>query len=339
MPFSDSPLWVVTSYFNPAGYERRRRNFKAFRRLLGAPLLAVELAAPGAEQLDADDAEVLIRLTGEDGVWQKERLLNIGIAALPAHVHYVAWVDCDVVFSDPDWTPGAIRQLEAHGGVLQPFERALHMPADLEPETVTRDDCARAVPLLAGMAVAKAVQTGSFDKNEESLAKAAALRGTPHYYAAMHEYNCYGMAWAAPRAVIERCGHYDRNVLGGGDALHVFAALSRLDEFWSGRNNTEAHKRDIRAWAARAAAAGALSPLQYLSGDVYHLWHGHMAKRNYRGRNDILFRHAYDPLKDLRIGPSGAWEWTAPGGALARDVREYFFARDEDGVASGAPVS
>src|ERR1017187_517037 len=108
------PLWVVTSYYNPAGYKRRLQNFKTFRRHLNAPLMVVELAKAGRHQLSKDDGNIVLSLTGEDRIWQKERLLNIGIAQLPRHVEYVAWVDCDVIFDDENWVNSAKSRLEKH---------------------------------------------------------------------------------------------------------------------------------------------------------------------------------------------------------------------------------
>jgi hypothetical protein len=104
-----APLWVLTTYYNPAGYNRRRMNFKAFRRLLQQPLLVVELTRDGRRELSDDDGEIVIHLTGEDRLWQKERLLNLGVAALPRHVEFVAWIDCDLVFLDDEWAAKAVR--------------------------------------------------------------------------------------------------------------------------------------------------------------------------------------------------------------------------------------
>jgi|GEM_PF-6936502 len=123
----NSPLWVVTSYYNPANYKRRLQNFKAFRQCLNAPLLVVELSGSDNFQLDDSDAEIVLQLAGEDRLWQKERLINIGAKALPAHVKYVAWVDCDVIFLDPHWPQRAIEKLACDAVILQLFNRAYHV--------------------------------------------------------------------------------------------------------------------------------------------------------------------------------------------------------------------
>ena len=119
-------LWVVTSFYNPAGYKRRIQNYHAFRRHLDAPLLVIELAGPGQHQLSPSDADALIRVSGNDRIWQKERLLNIAINALPTEAEFVAWVDCDVVFDNPDWVTDAQSMLETGQSFVQLFETATH---------------------------------------------------------------------------------------------------------------------------------------------------------------------------------------------------------------------
>src|SRR5689334_5884496 len=96
-------LWAITSYFNPMRYERRRINYQLFRKSLRLPLLAIELAYGENFELVESDADILIQLRGKDVMWQKERLLNLALSALPPDCRKVVWVDCDVVFDSEDW--------------------------------------------------------------------------------------------------------------------------------------------------------------------------------------------------------------------------------------------
>lgn len=325
-----APLWAVTTYYNPAGYTRRLRNYRAFRRNLEVPLLTVELAPPGRHVLTSTDAEILVQLTGEDRIWQKERLLNLGIARLPPHVAYVAWVDCDVLFADAAWPARAAAHLAAHGGIVQLFERSVHLPHELAAEDVTVTSARATPPLVTGISVPKGVRTGTFEDNDRRLATARDAPTTAAYYRFADGHNCFGLAWAARREELARAQLYDRNVVGGGDGVPVQAGLGLLPRLWTARRFAPAHRADIEAWARRAADAGLLAHVGHLGGDVYHLWHGTFRNRNYRGRYDILARHAYDPTRDVRLADNGAWAWSDPAGPLARDVAEYFFARRED---------
>ena len=132
MPSFLDPLWVITSFYNPAKYETRRDNFRTFRKYLNSPLMVVELARPGEHHLTKDDGDIVLRLVGEDRIWQKERLLNIGLAELPGHVEYVAWIDCDVIFEDENWATKAKQKLARNGGLLQLFETSVHIPRGVD---------------------------------------------------------------------------------------------------------------------------------------------------------------------------------------------------------------
>ena len=96
-------MLVVTSYFNPMKSRRRLTNYRVFSSRLNAPLLTVELSFDGQFELTSADADHLIQLSGGDVMWQKERLLNIALEAVPHDVEDVAWIDCDVVFESRDW--------------------------------------------------------------------------------------------------------------------------------------------------------------------------------------------------------------------------------------------
>ncbi len=63
---SNQPLWAITSYFNPCNYANRRSNYDIFRKHLKIPLVTVELSFTGEYHLPADDAELMIQLTGKD---------------------------------------------------------------------------------------------------------------------------------------------------------------------------------------------------------------------------------------------------------------------------------
>jgi len=76
-------LWAITCYFNPVRYERRLANYRRFREHLSVPLLTVELCYDGRFDLDDGAADVMLQLPGTDVMWQKERLLNVAVAALP----------------------------------------------------------------------------------------------------------------------------------------------------------------------------------------------------------------------------------------------------------------
>ena len=127
---SQDEIWSITSYYNPCHYRRRFNNFKRFRDVLVGPLLVVELGFENSFELSQGDAELLIQIPGTAVLWQKERLLNIGIRSLPAEVRYVAWLDSDIVFSNTAWREMSIEALQQYC-LIQPFENVF----DLDPSS------------------------------------------------------------------------------------------------------------------------------------------------------------------------------------------------------------
>lgn len=61
-------------------------------------------------------------------MWQKERLLNIALAALPGECDSVAWLDCDVIFDSNDWPERARQALKSFAIVQLYSERCNLLP-------------------------------------------------------------------------------------------------------------------------------------------------------------------------------------------------------------------
>jgi hypothetical protein len=322
---------VVAAYFNPAGYKRRLQNYRAFRRNLDAPLLTVELAKPGAHELGDGDADILVSLTGEDGIWQKERLINIGVARLPDHVRYVAWIDADLIFDDAGWPAAAKARLDESGGMVQLFDTVAHQDRDLDPQAASPEVCRELAPLFSGVSLTRALRDGVFEANETKLSEALPAWGTQRYYGLIDRHTVYGMAWAARRDVLAACGHFDKSVVGGGDAVQVTTALGKLDVHLNSRNFTAKHRAAALAWAGNAREAGLFRHISSIDQRACHLWHGDFPDRGYRKRYGILAEHDFDPARDLRLADNGTWAWADPNGVLAADVEAYFYSRFEDG--------
>ena len=317
------PLWVVTSYFNPAGSSRRRDNFRVFRRHLDAPLLVVELARAGQHQLDRSDGDEVIALTGDDRIWQKERLINLGVSQLPAHVRYVAWVDCDIVLECADWPRLAVAHLERTGGLLQLFDRAIHVPKDAAGWSASRASLAGITPLLTEESIGAAARDG---RAEAAFRKCL----DPDSRRANGDVCSTGMAWAARRSTLERCGLYDRAIVGGGDVLIVAAALAQDSDALLGRVLNRHQYGHFLEWAGRARHAELFRSVDALRGAAYHLWHGDLRDRRYGRRHGITAAFDFDPIADLEAAENGTWRWAAPGSGLAGAVADYFVSRREE---------
>jgi hypothetical protein len=306
-------LWAVTTYFNPAAYGNKAANYARFRAGLadaGVPLLTVELAFGGASfELDADDADALLQLRWDDVMWQKERLLNIGIEQLPPECDKVAWIDADVIFARSDWEQETSALLRDHV-VVQPFSHCVRLERDqewCEPSTL---------PFGPGEGqLFYGIAWGVHAKGRASLAR-------------YDEHGHTGFAWAARRSLLERHGLYDANLLGTGDTDIAHAMFGNGD-YWGLRRLGACARKHLERWATPFAAEVGGS-VTHVDGVVTHLWHGNPQHRLYDRTLDVLLE--FDPDRDLVVDPSTRlYRWAAASEQVQKWSREYFTQRREEG--------
>ena len=294
-------MWAIACFFNPAGYANKLENLKRFRessKRQGLKLLLVELAfGDKAFEVPGDVADIIVRRRTSSVLWQKERLLNIGLAHLPT-IETVAWIDGDILFENDDWIGTAERLLQQFP-VVQLFDTA----AWLDPN-------------------------GKIERSEHGTAYEKAL-GEKDVVSA-HS----GFAWAARVSLLKKHGFYDRDIVGAGDAHMAYAMWDEWQSWggleWRQLFYTPEHLADIDKWS-KAFYDDVRGNVSYVPGKVFHLWHGTQENRDYLNRYIAVKNQGYDPTTDLRIGESGCWEWASEKPELHRSVREYFTLRMEEG--------
>jgi len=303
-------LWAVTSYFNPLRYRRRLENYREFRRRLSVPLLTVELGYDCRFELAEGDAEILVQLAGRDVLWQKERLLNIALGALPQACDAVACVDCDVLFGREDWPEDARRLLERYP-MAQAFSTVHHLSQDRSSRPDARGSIEFSQPGIASLEdPAGRIDEGIWDRRG----------GAPSR----------GFAWLYRRELIAKLGLFDGCIIGGGDAALACAAYGRQDVVVRMHHMNPWQERYYRSWAqpfweSMRGRVGALD------GDLFHLWHGRIEDRRPRQRHAGLRGFDFDPFRDIALDESRCWRWNSDKPGLHAYLREYFSARREDG--------
>ena len=210
-----------------------------------------------------------------------------------------------MIFDDENWVSSAKSRLEKNGGSLQLFDRVFHLPKEVDARYLSRQLCRKCTPIITGVSVAKAIRERVFEENKFKYSQERVSLDCCNGNQENETFNSYGFAWSAIRTIIEKCGHYDRNIIGGSDMIYAFAGLSKLSELWSFRPYTEIQKKDATVWAQRAQSVGLFANMDSLDQKIYHMWHGHIANRNYRGRSDILMRYGFDPTKDIEVAGNG----------------------------------
>lgn len=305
-------LWGITCYFNPVGYKRRLQNYHLFRRHLTIPLITVELAYRDDFDLPAEAADILIRLRSSDVLWQKERLLNLALTALPDRCDGVAWLDCDVVFEDDDWAARAAQALQRFP-LLQPFRTVREPAAD-------RWDKSSGAPPNApvGYSLAHLLSQGVI--TPEILRTNMRVKHRSHA----------GLAWVARRELLDHDGFYDACIMGGGNRVMVCGALGMPADAVHYLQMPPPWAEHYQAWAEKHfRSVGA--DVGCIDGGLIHLWHGDLLQRRYKERHREFHAFDFDPTADIALDENGCWRWSSPKPEMHEYVARYFRERREDG--------
>ncbi|MCB1124072.1 MAG: hypothetical protein KJT03_21155 [Verrucomicrobiae bacterium] len=305
----ETELWAITCYFNPVGYQRRLKNYRIFRQTLNVPLVAVELSFEGQFHLKPGYADILIQLTAESVLWQKERLLNIALEQLPPTCRYVAWLDCDVTFDNKDWALQAQEALSRYP-IIQPFSEV----KEPLPNEVAQDDSEKR---REGISLAYLM---SKEQVPEDL-----LCGNMRV-----DYNCNsGLAWAARREILDTDGFYDTCIMGSGNRAMLCAAMGQPEIGIRSLRMTPSWAEHYTAWANRHYEHTG-GEIGFVPGTLIHHWHGNLKNRRYQSRHEDFSTFDFNPARDIAMDPSGIWRWASDKPAMHRYAAQYFKDRKED---------
>ncbi len=287
----------VCSYFNPCGYQARRRNYDLFRRHVedsGMSLLTIELLFQNQPHSELGTASDVLTLRGGDIMWQKERLLQFGIERLLTDgADIIVWLDADIIFRERHWKENILRSLDRFDCV-QSFETIISQ--------YTRRDCVMASKV----------------KNPRSPASGGSWAATREYWQNVPLY--------------QHC-----IVGGGDAVMAATFIEFRREtpfnwawEFEDPRIQRLGPKmqRHFLAWAKSIWRNWRIG---YVRNQTAHLMkHGALKRRRYHDRHELLL-DCFDPDQDIAIAPSGAWKWNTPKPELHTAVAAYFSQRREDG--------
>lgn len=324
-----SGLWAIASFFNPLGYQTRLTNYRIFRRHLGVPLLTVEQGYDGRFELDGQDATILVQVPARDVMWQKERLLNLALGALPRECEIVVWLDADILFDRDDWPQRAVEALDT-SVMVQLFSRTCYLPREVDFSRPLAEQ-----RYLQRRSTASGLVGGALQENTLSTTlEALKAHGMAMDYANGH-------AWAMRRHLLQPVGFYEAMIVGGGDYVFLQAALGQFEAVRTGHGWTSPDSRQYRhflRWAERFHGI-VQSRIGMVPGDIFNLWHGELLDRRYMQRHQILTAHDFDPDRDIAIDPHGSLCWSSDKPALHEAVRNYFRTRQEDGRHQAGPAT
>jgi len=309
LPMDKSPsgrICAVTCYFNPGGFISQRRNMELFSarlRQARIPLVTVECAF-GERPFELLEHHDVFHVRTTDVLWLKEHLLNFAIDRIPDCYDNIAWLDCDVLFSNDTWAADAEAALR-EAQVVQLFEVAIRLPPGAVAFHGIGDQ-------LSGVAaVCSAYPTRIWGDR------------TQHGHT--------GFAWAARRDFLRSVRLYEGCVIGGADHLmaHAFFGHWRSEcvrhVLGSGAMFDHYQKWAEGAFGATQGRVGVVP------GKVLHLWHGDPTNRRYLRREKELQSLAFDPLTDVDWSKSPPC-WASHRRDLADWAKAYFSSRKEDSL-------
>lgn len=317
-PLQPPHLHVISVVSNPVRYASRYRLYRDFQAHMQAAAVThhtVEMLF-GARPCEVTRPETLqhLQVQSFDEIWHKEAMINIGIAALPADWEYVAWIDADVSFANPNWALETVHQLQ-HYMLVQMFSRAI----DLGPRHET-------LKSHAGFAYMYH-QNGC---NPPEGRGYTPYYGNPGRGVFWHP----GFAWAARREAIDHLGQLmDFPILGSADH-HMAMALIGQAARTIYKGASRGYREQILDWEARAERH-IQRDIGYVDGTLLHHWHGKKEDRRYTTRWRILTENRFDPRTDLKRDWQSLWQLRVedPRQRRLRDqIRAYFRQRNEDSI-------
>ena len=322
---------VVTCVSNPVRYKSRYELYRKFEKMVHdakVQLVTVEMAfgdRPFVLTESTDPCDLQLRSVDE--LWHKENMLNLGIQhalKINPKTKYIAWVDADIfpMRDGREWFEETWHQLQ-HYQVVQMFEYSV----DLDPNYNQLSD--RRQGFIAkyihdgfvkpSVLNSKSIPTYYYDKKQSSRV------GVPGHS---------GFAWAASVDALNSVGGLiDKAILGAGDWHMAFGLVGSMA--LSVPNHVSSKYKDYLMQWENLATRHIKRDVGYVSGTVYHYWHGKKVDRKYWDRWKILADNNYDPTLDLKRDSQGLYQLETHDDRqiMLRDqLRMYFRQRNEDSI-------
>ena len=296
-PGPQDVLYVVLPYFNYCGFKRRQELFIKFvheiQNVKGIRIVVSELL--GSAPLPKLPVWKHIKNRSDTPVWMKEKLINVGIKMLPDDWKYVAWIDADITFLNPDWVQDTVEALQTND-IVQMFRTAVNLGPNNEAIKI-----------------------------DKGFGYMHADSGTPYIKTDKYGHWHPGYAWACTRKAFRVMGSslLDWAILGSGDRHMAMAWIGRVLDSCPG-NIHMSYKVMLMEYQYKCQNF----KVSYVPGTILHHWHGRFEDRKYKERWNVLVQHAFNPIEDitmsLRLTPSGK--------RMEKDLKDYFEGRREDSV-------
>lgn len=262
---------IISCYYNSENNAYRLKAFKVFYdkiKHLNHKIIECVIGDSKPQLPNNENIEVI---STDSKLWHKESLLNKIIRELPAKYKYVFWVDADVIFTDRGWLVNSVKKLEEGSRIVQPFEYCVHLDRN---------------QLYPNFNINKAKKF-AFDKEKRNpkLWRAFCANYVDNEFSTNKDYNIHGhvgFAWGARREVLNEVPLFDRCLIGGADHIIAHAAAGHIPNHCITKSFYE-NIEEVEQWSWRFYQA-VRGRIGYVKGNLYHIWHGDLNKREYLKR-------------------------------------------------------
>lgn len=316
---------IVTCISNPVRYQSRYRLYKQFAEMVkgaGANLTTVEQAFGDRPfQITERNNPNHLQVRSIDELWHKENMLNLGIQhimQMNPDAKYIAWIDADVFPMMPpiDWFLETVAQLQ-HYEVVQMFEWSVDLTPDFNHLGPRRHSF---IAEYIDNGYMKPVKAGTWADEKDT------------YYGSRNGHT--GFAWAANVEALTKIGGLlDIAIIGAGD-WHMAHGLVNSIEMSIPFQSTVKYREKLMQWQ-ELADRHIKQDVGFVSGTIYHYWHGKKKDRAYSSRWEILNNNGFDPDVDLKKDVQGMYvleTHDARQRRLRDEIRSYFRSRNEDSI-------
>ena len=323
LPKEIDEVELVTFHFNLTRSKNMTRTYKIWIESLKniAPYIKCYEIVYDNREPEIEGSIVIPACSEKNCMWQKESILNMAIEKADPSKKYFAWIDHDECFSSPTWLDETITMIKNGIDFVHLFKKNYYLDKTFSilhyiPSRVYayKDHWEKRVAIAAR-------------EGENETSDTPNILGAP------------GLGWASTLETLRGLVPLPNTLVGSGDEFLAEGIMRSTN--WTSRKDSEAinshdieyaqqTQKQISRWVSMAM--NKYFNASYCNTNTYHLYHGHLHKRQYETRYNIFERGKLNPEKDVFINDNGLLEFQdgIEITKVAKILKEFFLSRGDD---------
>ena len=309
----DNQLYVIIPYYN---YNDNLYSYNNLHAILNSgfeycvKVVLVEGILEGQKPLSNLPEAVYKHMVFDlpNKIWVQHNLINLALRNLE-NWEYAAWVDRDIIFTDPAWASKVIDKLRGGVDILQPYSECVFLNQNMEV-------CLE--------------ETSTFFTNAEE--NEADFKIISYMKSIKDDVKCDkkklyrhpGQTWAISKSFFQKIdGIFDKGILGANDMITCLMLGQRANivNYYSLLFKAEYFLKNIKFMNAN---------FDYVEGLIQHRTHGTTSKRKYYSRYDLFTNDkSFDLVLDVGYNENGVVCLTERGLRFAPSIESYFLERGD----------